>query len=167
MIAMTVIVAALLGGAQPVGPDQEPERPPVTEAQRLRQQEARDRVRCRALVREIRELDEEHERTVSGAMDRARGADDGRASLADQADLLALRDRRDRLMNRLTLLTLRHGWDMPDLDAQDAAPDADGAGGTHEVFAAGAAVLRARFAAEAARAARLVELPVAPLIVER
>jgi hypothetical protein len=139
---------------------------PVDDA--ARDAEVRDRVQYRTLFRQIRDLDREYERAVESAMGEARDSETGEASLASQADLLALRDKRDRLMNRLMLLSLRHGWEMPDFNTGERGEE----GGAHddevrEIFSASSNVLRARFAEEARAAARLVELPIVPLIVER
>ena len=164
MMLSILVASAVIGGAQPAQPEAAPQ---VTEAERARREAARDRVQYEALIREIRKIDRRYDDAVNAAMSEARQAEDGQASLTGQADLLALRDRRDRLTNRLMLLSLRHGWQTPDFDAAPADIEDDSAQGKKQIFAASTAVLQERFEREAEHAARLVHLPVVPLIVER
>ena len=145
--ASTSLGATNLPAAQPEGPDEAL---------------VKDKVRYRSLTRQIREIDRKYNQILKVAMDEAHGSESGEASLETQAELLALKGQRDRLNDRVTVLALRHGWDLPGLDVnKDDGRTASS--GTEEVFAASAAIVRQGFVRDAREIAGRIELPVITL----
>jgi len=132
---------------------------------------AEERANYRKLVRDIRKIDREYERMLSESIEEAKISDSGSVSLERQAELINLRDERDRLLQRLQMLALRHGWDMPDFEA-GAEAEADGGDGDRltekeQVFASAADEIRTRAAEEARMIARRISLPITPVFVPR
>lgn len=76
-----------------------------------------DKARYRQLMRQIREIDSEYAGKLGEAVDESKHSGD--ASLESKGELIELRDRRDRCMTRLMLISLRHGWEMPDVNHQN------------------------------------------------
>jgi len=145
--ASTSLGAANLQVMQPQGPDEAL---------------VKDKVRYRSLTRQIREIDRKYNQVLEMAMDEAHGSESGQASLETQAELLALKGQRDRLNDRVTVLALRHGWDLPGLEVtKDDGRTASS--GTDEVFAASAAIVRQGFVKDAREIGGRVGLPVITL----
>jgi len=68
---------------------------------------------------------------------------------------------RDRTINRLTILSLRHGWEMPDTSTPEATeqiPDE-----RQRVFEPAEQIIKDTFSKEASRIAKTVALPLVPL----
>jgi hypothetical protein len=121
-----------------------------------------DRAIYQRLIREIREVDAQFASVVDKAMKQAR-QNNGDAELETQAELLALRDKRDRLMNRFTLIALRWGWEIPDFDDPTSGKAAPVTDPKDDVFDPARRIIKGRFKQEALRIARSLELPVIPL----
>lgn len=110
------------------------------------------------LTEQVRQVDVGLARVLAEAMKEARQGN-GRASVETQSRLLGLREKRDRVLSRLTIVSLRHGWPMPSQNPPAAAkpgpkPRREG------VLEPAAVMIRARFAAESQRIAASVKLPV-------
>ena len=71
-----------------------------------------DRSRYQSLLREIQSVEADYQKLQNQAFVEAKTKGD--ASLETKSRLLALSDKRQRIMDRLLLLSLRHGWDIPD-----------------------------------------------------
>jgi hypothetical protein len=150
MLGALVLAAATSFGnvdVQPEGPDEAL---------------VKDKVRYRSLTRQIREIDRKYSQVLDMAMEEAHGSETGEASLETQAELLALKGKRDRLNDRVTVLALRHGWDLPGLDVNQS-DERSALSGTEEVFAASSAIVRQGFVNDAREIAGRVELPVISL----
>lgn len=131
---------------------------------------AEERATYRKLVRDIRRIDREYEGMLSASIEEAKGSESGSVGLERQAELINLRDERDRLLQRLQLLSLRHGWDMPDFEAGSEATDEAGEDRLSEkeqVFASAADEIRTRAAQEARMIAERISLPITPVLVPR
>jgi hypothetical protein len=124
-----------------------------------------DHMLFKQLEAKVRDIDREYEQVVNAAMNQAR-ARNGRSDLELQAQMLSLREARDRTMSRLVLVASRHGWEVPEFDAEaeaaakDLEPQVPAA---DIVFAPAARLVQERFAAEALRIARTMRLPVISL----
>ena len=119
-----------------------------------------DQITYNRLLTQVKQLDQQYNLEMAKAMNvaRQRGGD---AGLESKARILSLRDQRDRIMSRLTMLALRHGWELPFTGPAGAATPAAAVPEPHpEVFQGADHIIKARFQEEAARIARAVELPV-------
>jgi len=141
-------VAALLAGSVAFAGDQRDERV----------EKVRDKATYDQLVGQVRQVEAQYNQVVTQAMKEARESN-GSASLETQSNLIALREKRDRLLNRLLLVSLRWGWDMPDMNAP-AAADVPVRTQTDQVFESAERVIKALFSSEAKRIAMAVKLPV-------
>jgi len=115
-----------------------------------------DRTVYRQLIRELKRIDREYAQLLDAALDEARRG--GAPDLEREAELLSLRDKRDRTTDRLVLSALRHGWEVPDLspaEAGEARPT-----GKAQVFEGSRAIIRAELTDEAEQIAAEVWLPV-------
>lgn len=120
-----------------------------------------DRSRYEGLLRDIRKIDAEYSQILKKAMQEAKEKDNGSASLETKSRLLALTEKRDRAINRLTILSLRHGWEMPDTSTPEATaqiPDE-----RQRVFEPAEQIIKDTFSKEASRIAQTVTLPLVPL----
>ncbi len=121
-----------------------------------------DLISFNRLLNQIRQIDHEYDLTVRKGMREARDHG-GRARVESLATLLSLRDRRDRVMARLTLLGLRHGWELPGSsppgDNKLIAPPSP----RQEIFNPADRIIKKRFAVEAQRIANALDLPVISL----
>ena len=123
--------------------------------------EEADRALLYRLVRQVRRIDRDMETLMQQAMAEAAG-NDGQANPETKARLLSLRDERDRLFSRMLILSMRHGWEIPDLD-KPSVNSSSGKEAEASVFGAIDELVRRRFAAEAIRIAKRVRLPVVSL----
>ncbi|MEM0983710.1 MAG: hypothetical protein AAGI17_07165 [Planctomycetota bacterium] len=134
---------------------------------------ASERAKYRRLERDIRKIDFDYEKLLQKSIEDAQNSEDGEVSLERQAELINLRDERDRLLNRLQLLALRHGWDLPDFSNNFGSGNAAGEGGEprmtekEQVFASAANEIRSRASEEAMIIARRIPLPITPVVVPR
>ena len=121
-----------------------------------------DLISFNRLLTQIRQIDHEYDLTVRKGMREARDHG-GKARVESLATLLSLRDRRDRVMARLTLLGLRHGWELPGSSAPGdirlIAPPSP----RQEIFNPADRIIKERFAVEAQRIANALDLPVISL----
>ena len=118
-----------------------------------------DLITYNKLLTQVKQLDQQYNREMAKAMSVARQRG-GEPDLETKARLLSMRDQHDRLMSRLTMLALRHGWELPYAGAEGVARAVAPAPAPHqEVFQGADHIIKARFKEEAARIARLVELP--------
>ena len=129
-----------------------------------RVEKARDKAAYDQLVGQVRQVEGEYKQLLSLGMKEARESN-GSASLATQSKIIAAREKRDRLLNRLLVVSLRWGWDMPDFNATDSTGGAVATVRTQadQVFEPAASVIKANFAKEAVRIAETVKLPVISL----
>ncbi len=123
--------------------------------------EKADRALLNRLIRQVRRIDRDTDEQMDKAMAEARN-NGGSADPATKAQLLSLRDQRDRLFSRMLILSMRHGWEIPDLDkptvTRSSRQEAE-----HSVFGAIDTLVYRRFAAEAKRMAATLPLPVISL----
>ena len=151
LILAVVLVAGLCGGRAVLAEDR-----PGT---------GMDRATYNRLTDQVREVDQEFAQAMQDAMREAREGD-GKASLETQSRLLGLREKRDRLMTRLTLVALRHGWKLPDQNPDGTVKPGQGSS-TDKFFEPAADLIRNRFASESQRIAASVNLPVISLKVAK
>jgi len=122
---------------------------------------AADRVVFNRLVREVNEAEAALARGMEQAMKEAR-ANKGQASLETTGKLVDLQQKLDRLNNRLILISLRHGWDIPKV--QKPAGRAGSVQGSQPAdrieFSSGTRMIRNRFAEEAKAIGAAVRCPV-------
>lgn len=125
---------------------------------------AADKARYQNLMREIKAIEVDHARTLKQAMSETQAT--GAASLETKSRLLSLRDRRDRLIDRVTLIALRHGWKIPGTQmgqpAEQEMPE-----GQRRIFEPADQMIRDRFAKHARAIVARVPLPVIPIESER
>ena len=129
--------------------------PAVTSAEQA------DRALLYRLIRQVRRIDRDSEELMIQAMAEARN-NGGSAEPDTKARILSLRDQRDRLFSRLLILSMRHGWEIPDFDkptvSRSSRKEAE-----HSVFSAVDSMVNRRFAADAKRIAATLSLPVVSL----
>ena len=95
------------------------------------------------------------------AMSEARD-NDGKANPETKARLLSVRDERDRLMARMLILSMRHGWEIPDLDKPTVSKSSRQES-EDSVFGAVDVLVNRRFTMEARRIVETLPLPVVSL----
>jgi len=119
-----------------------------------------DRTRYQRLIRDIRSIDAEYSKVMQRAV--VETNKNGEASLETKSQLLSLADRRDRIINRITLLALRHGWDVPSSDKPEATaseiPDE-----RQRVFEPAEQMIKDKFAKDARQIVSNIALPVIPI----
>ena len=123
-----------------------------------REDAAADRSRYQSLLREIQSVEADYHRFQNQAFIEAKT--DGDASLETKSRLLALSDKRQRIMDRLLLLSLRHGWDIPDPEMPAASGTPQVLDEKQRIFAPADEIIRQKFAEEARRIAARIKLPV-------
>lgn len=115
-----------------------------------------DKTRFNSLVRELRTVEAEYHQVVKQAVSEKKK--DNQASLETKSRMMFLSDKRDRIMDRLTIISLRHGWDIPDnKDSKniDDIPDEK-----QRIFARADEVIRESFTQQAKKIAESITLPV-------
>ena len=118
-----------------------------------------DLVTYNRLLTQVKHIDRDYTQTLNRAMRQAR-ANGGQSDLSTLADLLSLRDNRDRVMARLTILGLRHGWDLPDSQSAFSTAAIQVRTASQQVFEPAEQIIKARFAEEAEQIAAVIKLPV-------
>lgn len=121
--------------------------------------ERADRVTFNRLIQQIQRVDANYAKAMQTGMEEAR-LSDGSASAATQSDLLSLRDQRDRLMNRLVLISVRHGWDIPDVNTPTVQKHVAVVTEKDRIFAPARDAIKSRFKQEAIEIASKLTLPV-------
>jgi len=120
-----------------------------------------DRSLFTRLTRQVQRIDRQSDELMDQAMEEARRGD-GEAGLETKARLLSLRDERDRTISRMLVLSMRHGWALPDFSATTAKKT-----GSREaeeaVFGSVDVLVRRRFASEARLIADAMRFPVVSL----
>ena len=138
-----------------------PARAQDTAPPRVTSTEQADRALLYRLIRQVRRIDRDSEELMIQAMAEAR-SNGGSAEPETKARILSLRDERDRIFARLLILSMRHGWEIPDFDTPTVSRSS-----RHEaeksVFGAADALVNQRFAADARRIAATLPLPVISL----
>lgn len=114
------------------------------------------------LTRQVRRVDRDTAELMNRAMAEAR-ENEGKANPATKARLLSLRDERDRVFARMLILSMRHGWEIPDFDKPTVTP-ASRKEAEDSIFGAIDVLVRRQFAAEARRVARKVQMPIVSLV---
>ena len=83
---------------------------------------------------------------------------EGKASLETKSRLMSVANKRDRLVNRIMLLALRHGWAMPGTERlqeeSDEIPDE-----RQRIFEPADRMIKERFARDTRRIAAKIALP--------
>ncbi len=120
-----------------------------------------DRAQLYRLVRQVRRIDRDSEQLMDQAMAEAR-TNGGSADPVTKARMLSLRDQRDRLFSRLLILSMRHGWEIPDFDKPTVSRSRRQES-EQSVFGAIDVLVNRRFAADAMRLAATLPLPVVSL----
>ena len=158
--AMLVVAAAagLLAAAPARGQDALPPATPLPTKESI---EKSDKALMNRLTRQVRRIDRETEKLMKRAMEEARG-NGGQANPETKAELLSLRDERDRLFSRMLVLSMRHGWAIPDLD-RSTAPTHERKQYEDAIFGSVDVLVQKRFTAEAQRIVAAVHLPVVSL----
>jgi hypothetical protein len=122
-----------------------------------------DRAVYNRLLNDLRQVDREYSQTLGQAM-RAARTNSGQAGLETEGKLISLRDRRDRLINRISMIALRHGWDLPSSELPDAAAAIEEPPTpTDETFRGGRQIVHRQFHSESQYLAKSVQLPVISL----
>ncbi len=138
-----------------------PARAQDTTPPRVTSTEQADRALLYRLIRQVRRIDRDSEELMIQAMAEAR-SNGGSAETDTKARILSFRDERDRIFARLLILSMRHGWEIPDFDKPTVSRSS-----RHEaeqsVFGAADALVNRRFAADAKRIAATLPLPVVSL----
>ncbi len=120
-----------------------------------------DKALLNRLIRQVRRIDRDTEELMDKAMNEARN-NGGSAEAMTKAHLLSLRDERDRLFSRMLILSMRHGWAIPDIDkptvSRSSRHEAE-----HSIFGSIDILVNRRFAAEAMRIAATLPMPVVSL----
>ena len=125
------------------------------------QDSAADRTKYRSLVREVRSVEAEYTKIQDLAVREVKT--NGDATLETKSRLQSLENQRGRIMDRLLLLSLRYGWDIPDRSmpigesAQPSTEDRD------RIFAPADEIIKKRFVEEARKIASRVRLPIISL----
>ncbi len=149
-----IVLAVMVLGGPAVAQGDAPATPQASTQQA-------DRALLYRLIRQVRRIDRESEELMDRAMSEARD-NDGQADPATKARLLSLRDERDRLMARMLILSMRHGWEIPELDkptvSKSSRQEAE-----DSVFGAVDKLVNRRFTMEARRMLETVRLPVVSL----
>lgn len=119
-----------------------------------------DKARYRRLLRDIQAIDSERNDVLEQAV--AETKEYGKASLEPKSRLIALRNKRDRCMNRLMLISLRHGWKMPDTKVQKVQNVADDRikSEKEQLFESADSMIKEKFAQQARQIASKLILPV-------
>ena len=125
---------------------------------------AADKVRYQNLMREIKTIDVQYARALKNAMSETEK--DGSASLETKSQLLSLRDRRDRLIDRVTLIALRHGWKIPGTEIEQVS-DMEIPDGRKRVFEPADQMIKDRFARDARAIISKVTLPIISIESEK
>ena len=120
-----------------------------------------DRAQLYRLVRQVRRIDRDSEQLMEQAMAEAR-SNGGSADPVTKVRMLSLRDQRDRLFSRLLILSMRHGWEIPDFD-KPTVNRSSRQESEQSVFGAIDVLVNRRFAADAMRLAATLPLPVVSL----
>lgn len=164
ILACTLLAAAAaqaqdVGQGQTFAPDDQaemvgPPPPPPTAEQA-------DKALLYRLTRQLRRIDRDTEEMMNKAMAEARD-NDGSANPQTKARLLSLRDERDRVFSRMLILSMRHGWEIPDLDAPSVTTSSRQEA-QDSVFGAIDVLVRRQFAAEARKIALQVQMPIVSL----
>ncbi len=150
--------SALANGYRPA--QKAPRVVPVTQ-QAENSAEQEDRALMYRLIRQVRRIDRDTDKLMEQAMTEAR-ENNGQANPETKAKLLSLRDERDRLFSRMLILSMRHGWEIPDLD-RPTVKKSTRAEAEQSVFGAVDALVKARFTEEASKIAGMIRLPVVSL----
>jgi len=115
-----------------------------------------DKTRFNSLLRELRTVEAEYNNVIKQAMSEKQK--DDQTSLETKSKIMGLSDKRDRIMDRLTIISLRHGWEIPDgKDDQNSSNMSDE---KKRIFAPADEVIRERFAQQAKKIAEGIALPV-------
>ncbi len=120
-----------------------------------------DRAQLYRLVRKVRRIDRDSEQLMDQAMAEAR-SNGGSADPVTKARMLSLRDERDRLFSRMLILSMRHGWEIPDID-KPTVNRSSRQESVESVFGAIDVLVTRRFAADARRLTATLPLPVISL----
>ncbi len=123
--------------------------------------EKADKALLNRLIRQVRRIDRDTEELMDKAMGEARN-NGGSAEPVTKAQLLSLRDERDRLFSRMLILSMRHGWAIPDIDTPTVSKSSRQEA-QHSVFGSIDTLVNRRFAAEAKRIAATLPMPVVSL----
>ncbi len=121
-----------------------------------------DRTLFNRLVGDARAISAEYIATEDRGVRQARDGD-GTADPETTAAILSLRDQQRRLTDRLTILSLRHGWAIPSLDAPASAPSQVAESEKQRIFGPAQAAIRARLRVEAITIASRLVLPITPI----
>ena len=121
-------------------------------------EERRDRATYNGLLNELNKVRAEYARALRTAVQEAK-ANGGKASLEAQSGVLAARNKADRVHERLTLLALRHGWEIPEVDLSSGTVQPVQTE-DQKIFQPAKHLIVERFAEDARRIAAVVRLPV-------
>ena len=120
-----------------------------------------DKTRYRALIREVQSVEVELSKIQDLAVKEVK--QQGEASLETKSNLQSLENKRNRLMDRLLMLSLRYGWDIPDRNAPVNSSVKDSTEERDRIFAPADEIIKKRFAQEAREIAGQLKLPLISL----
>ena len=116
-----------------------------------------DKTKYRSLVREIRSVEMDYAKTQNQAVNEVKR--DGSASLDTKSSLQSIEGKRNRIMDRLLMLSLRYGWDIPDRNMPIDKPVSDPADDRDRIFASADEIIKKKFVKEAREIAGRIKLP--------
>ena len=123
------------------------------------QDEQADRVVYNQLSRELQRVHSQYAMAIRKGVAQAQN-NDGKASYSSKAQILALRDEFDRKMTRLTLIALRHGWEILDFKGGPRKEVTHTVSGKEQIFAPADALITEAFKYQAEQIAITIRLPV-------
>ena len=123
------------------------------------QDERADRVVYNQLVRDLRRVHSQYAGAIEKGVGQAQ-SNDGKSSFSTKAQILASRDEFDRKMTRLTLIALRHGWEIPEFESGPKKEVTNTISGKEQIFAPADALITEAFRYQAEQIALTIRLPV-------
>ena len=121
------------------------------------QENTTDKTKYRSLLREIKTVEAEYTVVQSQAVKEVKR--DGSAALETKSRLQGLEDKRNRIMDRLLLLSLRYGWDIPDRNMPTDQSVNEPTDERDRIFAPADEIIKKMFVKEAREIAGKIQLP--------
>jgi hypothetical protein len=118
--------------------------------------ERTDKARYNKLLHDFKAVNTERANILNQAVSEAKK--DGQASLETKSHLLALSEKRDRTYNRLVILSLRHGFELPKV-AESGSEATETKDEKDRVFEPADQMIKQIFAQEAKQIASNITLP--------
>jgi hypothetical protein len=116
-----------------------------------------DKTKYRSLIREIKLVETDYAKAQNLAVNEVKR--DGGASLETKSRLQNFEGRRNRIMDRLLMLSLRYGWDIPDRNMPIDKSVSESMGERDRIFASADEIIKKKFVNEAREIASRLKLP--------